>query len=378
MEIKLDLYTIINLLGIIQGFFIAGILIGVKKGNKKANWFLAGLMSFFSLSICFGFIYSSRLFEVFPHLIRVPMPFRFLFGPFLYFYVKALTDETFALRGKNLLHLLPFTLYAIYMIPFFLQSGEAKIKWLEYSPAVNMNFGNFLVEILIVIHILCYALVTIKILKKFRQKISTIYSSIKKINLSWIKTFVNTFFLFFVIYIGLMFCFSIIGISNVWIIKSIPIAVSIIIYTFGYRGLIQPQIFADFNLLNSGNKYIKSSLSKDKSKTYFNNLHKLMKVKKLYLDTELTLMTLAEKMQISPQHLSQTINENGKMNFYDYINQYRVKEVVRQLADRTKDHLNILTIAFDAGFNSKSTFNAIFNKFYGFTPRQYRKQHPGN
>ena len=99
-----------------------------------------------------------------------------------------------------------------------------------------------------------------------------------------------------------------------------------------------------------------------------------METDKLYLNSDLTLRELAEKLSISPHNLSEILNTRLNQSFYDFINRYRVEEVKRRLADNDSDKYSLIAIAFDSGFNSKSSFNTIFKKQTGSTPSQYRNQ----
>jgi len=68
------------------------------------------------------------------------------------------------------------------------------------------------------------------------------------------------------------------------------------------------------------------------------------------------------------------INTRLQQNFFDFINHYRIEKVKKDLADPQKKNLKVLAIAFDAGFNSKSSFNAIFKRHTNLTPSEYRSQ----
>ena len=98
-----------------------------------------------------------------------------------------------------------------------------------------------------------------------------------------------------------------------------------------------------------------------------------MKNEKPFLDPELSLSTLAKAMGINRNQLSQLINAGIGENFYDFINKYRVEEVKRLMTDPKKQNYNLLGMALEAGFKSKSTFNLIFKRFTGLTPTEYRK-----
>ncbi|GAA4365293.1 hypothetical protein GCM10023151_22330 [Kangiella marina] len=97
-----------------------------------------------------------------------------------------------------------------------------------------------------------------------------------------------------------------------------------------------------------------------------------VKKEALYRNSELTLSTLAEKVGVSVHQLSETLNQYGGKNFNQFINEYRVAEVCQRLDQKSEQKL--IDLAMDAGFSSKSSFNAIFKKVTGRTPSQYRCQ----
>ena len=98
-----------------------------------------------------------------------------------------------------------------------------------------------------------------------------------------------------------------------------------------------------------------------------------MEKEKPYLNADLSLPLLATKLQIPPHILSRLINEKFKLNFFDFINSYRVEEVKTKLNSSKFDSLSLLGIALESGFNSKSAFNRVFKKFTGLTPSEYKK-----
>ena len=96
-----------------------------------------------------------------------------------------------------------------------------------------------------------------------------------------------------------------------------------------------------------------------------------MVIEKPYLDRELTIYNLSEQLKISRHILSEVINVHMGMNFYNLVNEYRVNEVKERMKGEDMKHLTILAIAFDSGFNSKSSFNTIFKEKTGQTPSEY-------
>ena len=100
-----------------------------------------------------------------------------------------------------------------------------------------------------------------------------------------------------------------------------------------------------------------------------------MDEKKIFNQNKLTLGELAEFISISPHNLSEVINTKTGMNFFDFINRYRIEEVKREIIKPKNDNLTIHAVAMDAGFNSKSSFNTLFKKYEKVTPSEYRREY---
>ncbi|MCK5281030.1 MAG: helix-turn-helix transcriptional regulator, partial [Cyclobacteriaceae bacterium] len=119
--------------------------------------------------------------------------------------------------------------------------------------------------------------------------------------------------------------------------------------------------------------YKNSGLKKADSERYLKELFNYMENEKPYLNNRLGLKDVAEYLNISVHHLSQVINEQLDKNFFDFVNDYRVTEVKSLLRDPKYKQFTLLAIAYDCGFNSKSSFNSVFKKITGLTPSSYVK-----
>ena len=97
-----------------------------------------------------------------------------------------------------------------------------------------------------------------------------------------------------------------------------------------------------------------------------------MEEEKIFKQIKLTLGELAEMISISSHNLSEVINTKTGMNFFDFINRYRIEEVKKEIIKPVNDNLTLLAVAMDVGFNSKSSFNTLFKRYVGLTPSQYR------
>ena len=121
-------------------------------------------------------------------------------------------------------------------------------------------------------------------------------------------------------------------------------------------------------------KYKKTLFSKEELKGYVHQLESLMSTEKLFLDQDLTLRRLAESLELPTNYVSQLLNEGLGKNFSEYINSFRLEAFKDKIKDPSQNHLTILALAFDSGFNSKTVFNTYFKKSMGITPKSYWNQ----
>ena len=151
---------------------------------------------------------------------------------------------------------------------------------------------------------------------------------------------------------------------------------------YSFYGIKQPVIFGelvhtDEDARKGTEKYIKSGLKDTQAEKYLKKLLNFMETSKPYLDGNLSIHDLAAKTGISRHHITQVLNEKYKRNFFTFINEYRVREVMQRFSDPKFNNYTILAIAMDAGFNSKTTFNTFFKHQTGLTPSEYREKMTG-
>jgi AraC-like DNA-binding protein len=131
----------------------------------------------------------------------------------------------------------------------------------------------------------------------------------------------------------------------------------------------------EYLALKNRRRYEKSTLSDEEAEAIVAALKQRKEAEQEYVNPDLNLAALAGMIGCSAKELSQVINGRFHMNFNDYVNSYRVDFAKKKLA--AEANLSILDIAFEAGFNSKTSFNISFKKLTGLTPRQFRRQHAG-
>jgi AraC-like DNA-binding protein len=366
-------------LGAIQGVLLS-VLLFTRKVNHAANVVLAAGMLALSVDVFHSAFIMFGYYKEFPHFIGATFAFPFIYGPIFYLYAKLISTGNKSFDPKYLLHFIPFILVVLYGIIFvYLRSAEYKFSLITNKPETVLELISYMKPV----HGMIYTFLTISVVREYNDKIHESYSNIDKINLNWLRHLTSGLTIIWGIVV-ISFVVNTFSEENIEMDHFIYLAASILIYTIGYMSLRQPQIFDRMETKPvvsdvtpgrvEGGSYQKSGLTETDAQNYLKNILNIMETGKPYLDSELTLGELAGKLSMSTHNLSEILNTRLNQNFYDFINRYRVEEVKKRLADNESGKFSLLAIAFDSGFNSKSSFNTIFKKLTGVTPSQYRNQ----
>lgn len=146
-------------------------------------------------------------------------------------------------------------------------------------------------------------------------------------------------------------------------------------YLFAYHIITNPQAIHHKNkkyALHNYDKYLRSGLQEKDAKAIANRLNNLFSQEKPFLDQDIKLSIISEKLDIPPHHITETLNGLVGQNFNEYVNNYRVEEFKALLKESKYENYSILALAFEVGFKSKGTFNTAFKKFTNQTPSAYR------
>lgn len=370
----MDIMTTVILLGIIQGILFSLALITLKRGNRIANRYLSLLVLSLALSLFTHILSNTKLYLTVPHLLMITHPLLFLFGPFLFFYTKALSEKGFHWKWNNSIHLAPFILLIIYYsITFYFKSGDYKIDFKE-ARLIHRGIMWSMITPLQMVQLFLYLFFVNRILKAHKINIKQRFSSLEKINLNWIHLIVILFTIGASV-LSIILFIRILGFESFAMSYGRYIYASVLvvnIYIMGYRGIKQPEIFTGRDRNKPDAKYATSPLKKEKAQKIIRDLKRILIEEKPFTDSELTIQKLADILQIPAYQLSQAINEQLHQNFFDLINSFRIEEAKQLLVDPHKQNLSIIALAFEAGFHSKSAFNAAFKKYVRITPSEFR------
>lgn len=364
---KFGFLEILHFFTAFQLLLFSSFLLSLKKGKRLSNFILAVFLSSKALGIINYLIFKFELSN--PSLFFILLPFAFLYGPSLYFYVRSLAYRDFSFRWIHTVHLLPFLSISTYFtVVYHVQNTEVKMRILTGMRDLLPIQGILIISLLHGL-IFCYLAASFFILWNYRKQLQRIFSSTEKINISWLNYVLTGYSLIWMIDVSsfvlarISFPRPLLGASSLTLVF---VFANIIVY----KGLRQPEIF---NGIEEKHKYIHSRLTQLDKDRYLRRLQAYMLEEKPYLNPSLTINELGRKISISPRDISQIINESLGINFFDFVNGYRVEEAKRLLADSSNHDKNILNILFEAGFNTKSVFNRVFKKQTGMTPSAFRK-----
>lgn len=368
-------------IGISQTLF-AGILIAVKRPRMLANQILAAWLFIICIEMIIVLL-NETLVELYP--IKI-LPYTY--GPLLLLYAKWMTTEKPRFDLRYLWHFAPFIIFLIASLVFIderVMHGTDGFLVIDRFVSFRIVYG-----ITFFISITAYSIATFVEIHRHQRRLKEVLSySDGKITLQWLLGLSITFYTGYVI----MFIFG--GLDIV--VGFLPfdpyeisfIGLTILTFLFGVFGFHQPAIFEEVvrteiseNSVepeipspeeDDARKYQRSGLKKKDVADYVNKIGKYMVIEKPYLNRELSIYDLSAQLKIPRHILSEVINEHMGMNFYNLVNEYRVKEVKERIQGDEFKHLTLLAIAYDSGFNSKSSFNTIFKEKSGQTPSEYTK-----
>lgn len=378
-----------HITGIIISVFLA-LLLFTKRGKSTADFILALWLALIALHLLCYHLLISGMYVEFPYFLGIEIPLPLIHGPFLYLYIATLVDQ----RNKRLhwfIHFIPATIAYLLLSGFFIRTFAYKINVYQHH---GLGYEKLIsiIRFPIIPSGIIYVVLSLILLKKHSINISKQFSYTEKINLNWL------------VYLT-------IGMGAIWLSVifgndiSTFMLVDLFILFIGYFGIKQVGIFTnrmvnsqligtdsialsdseeDENDADPGcssvtigsekTKYIKTSVGPEQMSKVHKELTLLMQTEELFKDPELNLDGLAGRLGVHSNTLSQVINSMEQRNFYDYINDFRVKEFQRIAVLPENGKFTLLSLAFEVGFNSKTSFNRNFKKATGLSPKEFCQQ----
>ena len=356
-------------IGISQSFF-SGLLISTKKPVTTANRLMAAWLFMICIELIFALI-NSNVLEMYSFQFIT-----FTYGPLMYLYVRFMTKPETKFNWFLLMHFIPFAGFFVISVIF---RTEPLVRDLR-----NFFINDKLISLRIIygtcffLSITVYSTLAFIEIGRHQRNLKNLVSYTSGvITLNWLKIISVSFYLaYFILFIlgGLNMFGNFIPFDPYFVIFGF---ITIFSFVFSFYSIRQPVIFdRELNPVHdekkNGEKYLKSGLKEFQARDYLAKLISYVESNKPYLDRDLSIYDLSKATGIPRHYITQILNEKHKKNLYTFVNEYRVKEVIERFSDPKYNNYTILAIAFDAGFNSKTTFNAIFKNQTGLTPSEFR------
>lgn len=374
----------ILLIGAFESFVFAFLLYGFKEKKHLSDSILSLFFMVLSLSMFLVFMdgYNRENGFKLPFLLFTGTPLLLLHGPLLGLYVQSLTEQHFRFKPIQLLHFLPFlAMLAQHSLELFCLPSVQKISIAIHEDFVHYrSYPIFLGMILL--SPLAYFSWGLMQIKKHNTQLKNYFSKLNDINLNWLRTLLLSSLTFYS-FVNLLFIVSLfvpfIAFNK---LQMASFAFSTLYILFlGFYGRKQINLFSShavpIELENLQPIQVPEELN-DSDKLFIDTLLNTMKTKKPFLNPELNLTSLSTSLLVSPEYLSSTLNSRLNLNFYDFINHYRIEEFKTECLKPQNKEFTILAIAYNCGFNSKATFNRVFRNATGCTPSEYIKESQRN
>ncbi len=367
------LLSSIILFGGIQGLFLVFTLQRIKSANQSANRILSIFVSLISLVLFSRLVYVEgvEIWKEYPHLFLLPDIPMFLYGPLFYFYIEKLIGEKEKRRKANWQHFIPAILHSSILIFYLFESKATYLLRLNTGDLIELPYAVWgsLSHMAIYLYF-GYALFQKNLKKDARQQ-----------RFSFGKKYLYSFFLltsicwFSWLYAVLAETFSILPNNAFFNYNLAWIAFSFASFILVYFAMSKPEVFRT----DPNQRKYEGSLMKEEELDFLEKkLSNLMVTEKPFCNPLLSQQALADRMGLPSKDLSRLINERFCLNFFEFVNNHRVEEFKRLSTLSEKEHLTLLAIAQEAGFNSKTTFNNAFKKSTGLTPTQFKKATQNN
>jgi len=358
---------------IIEVTFALLLFFGRKK-NQVANRFLSLMLLIIAAWMFWTVSLGLGLNSYFPILNVIPFTYSLAMGPAIYFYVKKLCQPQVKLSKATLWHFLPV---CFELLVHFTNVVVADAQGIAFKKTFIFLTVYPLIQLASIASIATYIYYSFRLLKQFDVFLKNNFSDYVKYQLLWLRRLLVVFICYELCWLPytlvdyLLFDFKL-SIESYY---PLHMMISIIGIWLAVESFLNPDSLVDQTLTNKNDDELAASeqkISSQENKT-LNWLVEEMEQQHYYLDADLNLSTLAKALDLHPNLLSRLLNKGLDKCFADFVNEYRINAVIIKLADNKYQQMTLLDIAFNSGFNSKTTFNRIFKKFTGDTPLNYRK-----
>lgn len=375
-------------IGLAQSIFGAFVLATKRRVEISDKILIACLLTFaLKFALYLMHLEHGEFFDLSFSMGLIPLTF----GPYLYLYTTYLVERQARFDYKDLLHFLPFIFITACYFAFFKEVVD--FTDVNYFQEDSYLWVRVLFGLVFIASIVCYTVLTYIKLRRFRKEMSSNFSYLtRQLQLVWLNFIPALFVLLFTVYFvtGAINAFSFRKVIDLTALSHIGLTV--IAFAISYFGVRQMSLFRPNYVKvedkqptvsetaveetqegDEPEKKTKARFTDEQALALIDKLNRHMEEEKPYLNPELTLYDLSSQLNLSKNELTDLLNNHMGKNFFAFVNEFRLKAVIRKFENPDYSHYTIIAIAYDCGFNSKSTFNSIFKQYTGQTPSDYKK-----
>jgi len=363
---------------------MATFLCSLSTGNRLSHKLLAAYLLVVVIDL--SDVIFTDFFRAYLDFDILRFNFSLFAGPTLYFYVKASIYDDFKLKIKHMVHVIPYVIAGLVMVPNFFSVNNAA-KQLVYDNFTSVPEITF-IHFMTFIQLGFYLLVIYKHLIRYRKIVVENYSDADRLNRSWLTQLIYLLTLSYIIALGRMyFRFSEFYMYERVVLTILISSVLLSICWILWQALHKPNLFSGVSstieVIDKQASVTKtttdsklSAIETEKYDVIVLQLRDYMQQSKPFLDPSLSLEALAKQIKLPRNEVSLSINKITGQHFFDFVNSYRINLAAKMLITNDQQpQKTVLEILYEVGFNSKSSFNTAFKKHLLMTPSQYRKLH---
>ncbi len=371
MDLNLNFQSALDLLGLFQGLTLGILMLILNYRHFRSTYWLGLYLILFSLKLLIFIPGGLDLDERFPSLFLLPFNFSWLLFAVFFIYTQKISifsdqEIKYWLLYPGILSFLAQV--AIYFLPYSVKVDISQSLWY----LIVFTYAGILYSWGI-------GLWNIRLLNKHKSQVENAFSELENKVLTWVRIFL-IYSLSSSVFIHILYMIS----PEEYVFKVIFSVLDLVaIYWIAINGVIQQNVLS--TLSRRGPDQLKDFISglkegnharKDDDKELEALMEKVeayMKRSEIFLKSDLTIVDLAEKLNLHPKKISASINSISHQNFNSYINALRV-EKAKLILDGAREHnFSIEGIGQEVGFHSKSAFYAAFKKVTGTTPTRYKE-----
>jgi AraC-like DNA-binding protein len=390
LPLHFDLFALIILLGVAQGLFLGILLLTGTRGQEVSNRCLGGLA--LALAAILGEIwleYTNYMFRTLA-IIDFAEPFNFALGPLFFLFVFARINGR--LPRRWVWHFLPFGFWLLYGITWFFQPIEFKYNsyisaWHPqfpfiptefYLPGDALDVREYIIEFTLLSSLIYLSWATWLVFRAYRERRTPFWGEAGEQSLRLLRdmSLLNMVFPVLILLVRTQFEEDLGD-------HLLATYITLTIYTtcffvlrdsdfFRHKPVLAGTTEVVSEPLEVKRKYERSALSPDQEEAILGKLNHLTQTEKLYLNSDLSLSKLAERLGTSSHYVSQMLNDRLGQTFFDWLAQHRIAEAQQLLNDPATAHLKIEEIAERVGYNAPSAFHTAFKRITGQTPASFR------